>query len=200
MARSRSISRRGRRARRRPRNAVRLARGSHTYGWLFGSPDRLAPMIEPLAPYTLIYDGDCPVCQHAAAWVVAHTDPRAVTVLPCQHPDRARRFPQVSEVECLAAVQLAAPDGAVYAGPDALAVTLRLTRSYAWLGRLLQLPGIRRAARPVYRAVSRNRRRLPRCVGGWSGFAGACAAHDAPGGSAACGGTETPETPDRQHQ
>lgn len=155
-------------------------------------------MIEPLAPYTLIYDGDCPLCRRAAAWVVAHTDPREAAVLPCQHPDRARRFPQVSEADCLAAVQLAAPDGAVYAGADALAMTLRLTRSYWWVGRLLQLPGVRRAARPVYRVVSRNRLRLPRCVGDWSGLAGACAAHDAPRGSAACGRTETPENSDQQ--
>ena len=105
----------------------------------------------------LIYDGDCPVCVRARAWVEGHAVPGVIDCVPCRSEARVRRAPQVSETECLAAMQLLLPDGRRFAGADALPHLLRRTRRWPWLAPLLELPFVPFLLRPVYSWVARHR-------------------------------------------
>lgn len=109
--------------------------------------------------WTLLYDGDCPLCRRAAGWVRANTRPGAVDPVPCQDPDRAVRFPQVSDADCMAAMQLVQHDGVVHAGERALPHLLGQATQRRWrvVGRLLRIPGVLWVARPIYALIARNR-------------------------------------------
>lgn len=108
-------------------------------------------------PAVLIYDGDCPVCRRAAAWVETRARDGVFEYLACQSPERAARFPGMAESACLEAMQLVLPDGTVYSGDAALPLILERLRGWRWLARLLRLPGLRRVSPAVYRFVARHR-------------------------------------------
>ena len=74
-----------------------------------------------------------------------HARHGALETLPCQHEDRARRFPEISREQCLAAMQLVTQDGRVYSGEQALPPLMDLMTGWRWLARILRLPGIRPA-------------------------------------------------------
>ncbi len=115
------------------------------------------PTTEPGRPL-LIFDGDCGFCttsaragqrwlglDHVEAWQFLDLD-----ALP------------VTEQECEAAVQWVGADGTVASAHEAVIAALRQAGGF-WVvpGRVLALPGLRQLAGVVYRAVARNRHRLP---------------------------------------
>ncbi len=115
-----------------------------------------------LAPGTgrplLIFDGDCGFCTTSARtgqrWLgLDH-------VAPWQFLDLGEL--PVTEEQCRAAVQWVAADGTVAAAHEAVIAALRHAGGvWAVPGRILALPGLRRLAGVVYRAVAHNRYRLP---------------------------------------
>ena len=108
---------------------------------------------------TLIFDGDCGMCQRAARWVDHNTVPGSIELLPCQDAARPERFPSIATEDCLASMQLVTSDGRVHAGerafPHILAQALK--RRWRLLGTLLRIPGVLLLARPVYALIARNR-------------------------------------------
>ncbi len=106
---------------------------------------------------TLIYDGECPLCAKAVAWVQANARPQTLDYVTCQSVDRAQRFPAMTEAQCMQAMQLVMDDGAVYSGDEALPVLLSMLRRWLWLARLFRLPGIAFLSPAAYRFVARNR-------------------------------------------
>ena len=106
---------------------------------------------------TLIYDGECPLCKKAVAWVQKRARPQTLDYLTCQSPERAQRFPDMVEAQCMEAMQLVMPDGAVYSGDEALPVLLSMLRRWRWLAHLFRLPGITLLSPIGYRFVARNR-------------------------------------------
>ena len=106
---------------------------------------------------TLIYDGECPLCKKAVAWVQKHARPQTLEYLTCQSPERAQRFPTMAEAQCMEAMQLVMPGGAVYSGDEALPVLLSMLRRWRWLAHLFRLPGITLVSPAAYRLVARNR-------------------------------------------
>ena len=109
----------------------------------------------------LIYDAECPMCRASALWVMRLALSRgALEILPCRSPARAARYPQISETACLAAMQLALPDGRILAGADAVPELLRRIRGLGWLATVFALPGMRPLARAVYGWIARNRMRI----------------------------------------
>jgi predicted DCC family thiol-disulfide oxidoreductase YuxK len=123
-------------------------------------------MTTPQAPRpVLIYDGECPLCQTAVRWLRTRVPGETLETLPCQDPARAERFPQVTRAACMEAVQLVRPSGAVLSGDAAVPALLRLTPRWGWLGRLLELPGLRAFRPTVYRWIARNRLSLSRLFG-----------------------------------
>jgi predicted DCC family thiol-disulfide oxidoreductase YuxK len=105
----------------------------------------------------LIYDEACRVCSAARAWIDRRAAAEAFEFLACQDPERARRFPMVSEAACMEAMQLVLPDGRVLAGDRAIPEILRRLRRWRWLGALFALPGAARLAAGVYAWIARNR-------------------------------------------
>ena len=106
----------------------------------------------------LIFDGDCGFCSTSARagqrWLgLEHVEPWQfldLDTLP------------VTEAQCREAVQWSAADGTVASAHEAIIASLRHAGGiWAAPGRLLALPGVRRAADVVYRTVARNRDRLP---------------------------------------
>lgn len=66
-------------------------------------------------------------------------------------------FPQISPQAARAALHLAAPDGTIYRGPEAVRHTLLLLPLLTPLGALMYLPGMMTLAHPVYNWVARHR-------------------------------------------
>ena len=106
---------------------------------------------------TLIYDGECPLCEKAVAWVQKRARPQTLEYLTCQSPERAQRFPTMAEAQCMEAMQLVMPDGAVYSGDEALPVLLSMLRRWRWLAHLFRIPGITLLSPIGYRFIARNR-------------------------------------------
>jgi predicted DCC family thiol-disulfide oxidoreductase YuxK len=108
---------------------------------------------------TFLYDGDCAFCSSCARFIERRV-PTAAAVLPWQHADLAALG--VTEQQAEAAVQWVARDGAVAAGPVAIARLLVDAGSF-WrmLGAVLGLRPVAALAWPVYRWVARNRHRMP---------------------------------------
>ncbi len=114
---------------------------------------------------TLIYDGECPFCRRAAAWVLRRARPGAIEALPCQDRERERRFPGITFEKCMAAMHLVTHDGQVFAGEAALPPLMERLRGWRWLAAVLRWPGIRHASPAVYRWFARHRYALAGLAG-----------------------------------
>src|SRR5205814_7382688 len=69
----------------------------------------LAAATGPVA--TLIYDGECAMCRASALWIMRRAlDAGTLEILPCRSAPRRARFPQVTDEQCLTAMQLVLPD------------------------------------------------------------------------------------------
>ena len=109
----------------------------------------------------LIYDADCAMCRASALWIMGLAlSAGALEILPCRSSVRRTRFPAISDVTCLSAMQLVLADGRVLAGADAVPELLCRIRGLAWLATVFALPGVRPFARRVYAWIARNRMRL----------------------------------------
>jgi predicted DCC family thiol-disulfide oxidoreductase YuxK len=84
-------------------------------------------MVAPPPPVaTLIYDGECAMCRASALWIMRRAmDAGALEILPCRSAPRRERFPQITDAQCMTAMQLVLPDGRVLAGADAMPELLR---------------------------------------------------------------------------
>lgn len=111
--------------------------------------------------YTLVFDGDCGLCQRTVAVVrsldllrwVDFQDPVK------QWPEVEKRFPQLHQDQCLAEMHVITSSGQARTGFDAY-------RALAWVLPLgwillpgLYLPGARRVGSRIYRTVASNRHR-----------------------------------------
>lgn len=107
----------------------------------------------------LVYDGDCGVCTRLAGVVRRRLRPRG-TVVPSQEADLPALG--LTRAQCDAALQWVDAGGRAHAGQDAVARLLLASRP-RWrpLGAVLLVPGVHAVAGVVYRAVARNRSRLP---------------------------------------
>ena len=117
-------------------------------------------MNDPNTVPTLIYDGECPLCRKAVDWVAAQMRPGAIELLKCQSDERARRFPNISLEHCMRAVQLAMPNGEVFAGDRSLPQLFLLMRRWRWMARLFWLPGVSLLAPHAYAFIARHRHAL----------------------------------------
>jgi predicted DCC family thiol-disulfide oxidoreductase YuxK len=109
----------------------------------------------------LVYDAECAMCRASALWLMRLAlAGGALEILPCRSSVRAARFPQISETECMTAMQLVLPDGRVVAGADAVPELLRRIRGLGWLAAVFALPGVRPLARRLYAWIARNRMRI----------------------------------------
>jgi predicted DCC family thiol-disulfide oxidoreductase YuxK len=119
-------------------------------------------MVPPPAPVaTLIYDGECAMCRASALWIMRRAmDGGALEILPCRSAPRRERFSQVSDAECMTAMQLVLPDGRILAGADAMPELLRRIPRWRRLAALFDVPGMRPLGRVVYTWIARNRMKV----------------------------------------
>jgi predicted DCC family thiol-disulfide oxidoreductase YuxK len=81
-------------------------------------------------------------------------------ILPCRSGARRARFPEITDEQCLTAMQLVLPDGRVLAGAEAVPELLRRIRGWGWLAALFALPGMRPLARRLYGWIAQHRLKL----------------------------------------
>ena len=127
---------------------------------------RLAPsMPPPLADPTLIYDGECGVCQQAVALLKRWDREQVLRFVPFQDQRRVAGF-GIALPALAAAMHLILPDGRVYAGADAVPELLRLFPGKRWLAPAFKLPGVLPVARRMYAWIAMRRRCLVRGMEG----------------------------------
>ncbi|HEV8472912.1 MAG TPA: DUF393 domain-containing protein [Methylomirabilota bacterium] len=110
---------------------------------------------------TLVYDGECAMCRASALWLMRRAMAGgALEILPCRSTPRRARFPQITDEQCMAAMQLVLPDGRVLAGADAVPELFRRIPHWGWVPAFFALPGVRPVARRVYAWIARNRMKI----------------------------------------
>jgi predicted DCC family thiol-disulfide oxidoreductase YuxK len=115
---------------------------------------------ERVAP-TLIYDGECGICQHAITLLKRWDGEHALQYVPFQDSVAVGRF-DLALPALAAAMHLVFPDGHVYAGADAVPELLRLFPGKRWLAPLFRIPGVLPVARRIYAWIARRRHCLVR--------------------------------------
>lgn len=110
----------------------------------------------------LVYDGDCAFCRH---WVrrLREWVGDEVELLPQQHPDCRKRYPDLDPGALAESVHLVEPNGRVHRGGAAVAHALRslpIGPGILWTYR--HLPGAAPLAEAAYAWVARHRARISR--------------------------------------
>ncbi|NJN67019.1 MAG: DUF393 domain-containing protein [Chloroflexaceae bacterium] len=111
-------------------------------------------------PYTLLYDASCRMCAGQVGVVEAYDQAGRIELLDINSEEARMRFPQITPQDARRELHLAAPDGTISRGAEAVRQTLLLLPLLRGLGRLMSLPGAMVLARPLYAWVARNRYRL----------------------------------------
>lgn len=111
-------------------------------------------------PYTLLYDGACSICTSQAHSIATFDRRENIELLDINSDTARARFPRISPQDAQREIHLAAPDGTLYRGAEAVRQTLLRLPILRGIGILMSLPGAMTVARPVYRWVARNRYRL----------------------------------------
>jgi predicted DCC family thiol-disulfide oxidoreductase YuxK len=106
----------------------------------------------------LVFDGDCAFCSSCARLLQQICPEVEVAAWQASDLDELG----ISVAEAMEAVRWIGPGGAIRAGHEAIAAALA-TAGWPWwiLGRAILLPGLSPLAAWSYRAVARNRHRLP---------------------------------------
>jgi len=118
-----------------------------------------------IAEPTLIYDGECGICQQAVALLRRWDREQRLVYVPFQDGARIARF-GIALPALAAAMHLVLPDGRVYAGADAVPELLRLLPGKRWLAPLFWIPGVLPVARRIYAWTARRRHCLVRGIPG----------------------------------
>ena len=114
---------------------------------------------------TLIYDGECGICQQAVATLKRWDREHALRFVPFQDGAAVARF-GLALPALAAAMHLVLPNGDVYAGADAIPELLRLFPRRRWLVPLFRIPGVRALARRIYAWIAIRRQCLVRGMPG----------------------------------
>jgi predicted DCC family thiol-disulfide oxidoreductase YuxK len=110
---------------------------------------------------TLIYDGECGICQEAVAFLRRQDREHVLRFIPFQDGAAVAKF-GIELPALAAAMHLILPDGTVYAGADAAPELLRLLPRWRWLAAFFYIPGILPLARRIYAWIAARRRCLVR--------------------------------------
>lgn len=111
-------------------------------------------------PYTLVFDGQCRICNPLADVVRRWDRDQRIEVVPSQARGLMARFPWIPREAYGKAIQLVGPGGATWQGAAAVEQLLGILprgRLIAWV---FHVPGIRVLADRIYRWVARNRYRM----------------------------------------
>jgi predicted DCC family thiol-disulfide oxidoreductase YuxK len=110
--------------------------------------------------YYLIYDDRCQLCLGAVKRVQRMDSMGIVHLVPLSHPKVPKRLKLPPKEVLEEEIHLISSEGVTLKGSAALAKLARLLPRTRAIGRMLELPGFKQAARPMYRLVARGRRRM----------------------------------------
>jgi len=117
-------------------------------------------------PLTVVFDGDCGVCQALAQALADRDRHRRLTFAAYQRADLATLSPGLTREMASRSVYAVAPDGTRWHGARAVfEMAKRLPGLWGWIGRIGALPPLSLLAEPVYRLVARHRMRISRWFG-----------------------------------
>lgn len=118
------------------------------------------------SPLTVVFDGDCGICQALAQALADRDRHRRLRFAAYQRADLGALSPGLTRDIAARSVVAVAPDGARWHGARAIAEMIRrLPGIWGWIGRIGALPPVSLLAEPVYRLVARHRTRLSRWLG-----------------------------------
>jgi predicted DCC family thiol-disulfide oxidoreductase YuxK len=119
----------------------------------------------PATDPTLIYDGECGICQQAVTLLRRWDREHVLRFVPFQDGAAVARF-GIELPALAAAMHLIRTDGRVFAGADAVPELLRLLPGKRWLAPVFRVPGVLPLARRIYAWIAIRRRCLVRGIGG----------------------------------
>jgi predicted DCC family thiol-disulfide oxidoreductase YuxK len=106
-----------------------------------------------------LYDGRCRICTREAKRLVRLAGSRSVDVRSFREPGALDPFPGITHEACVEALHVVAPDGAVFAGAEAVARLAARAPIWGWLALGYYVPGVRSLAERTYAWIARNRYR-----------------------------------------
>jgi predicted DCC family thiol-disulfide oxidoreductase YuxK len=109
---------------------------------------------------TLIFDGSCPICAGTVKWIQENELEGSFEMLPCQAAPTGERFPGVQRAECMKAMHLVLPGGAVLVGEKALPEIFTRLKAYRVFAPLFKIPGTGVLSRIAYRWFADRRYRI----------------------------------------
>jgi len=118
------------------------------------------------AAYTVLYDGQCEVCQAGVSWLRILDRKRRTSCVPLSSEALAALGTRASMEDCLRQLHVVTPQGRVYVGWDAVACLARLCPATWLVGVLGQVFPFRSIGRLLYGFVAANRYSLSKCRGG----------------------------------
>ena len=122
------------------------------------------PPARPPANPTLIFDGECGLCQQAVALLKRWDREHILHYVPFQ--DAAVSRFGIALPALAAAMHLVLPDGRVYPGADAVPELMRLLPGKRWMASLFGIPGVLPLARKIYARIAMRRHCLVRGLEG----------------------------------
>jgi predicted DCC family thiol-disulfide oxidoreductase YuxK len=113
-----------------------------------------------VAPWTVVYDGECALCVRSIEWVRDRDREGRFELVAYQSGGVMDRFPEIPPSDFETSVQLVGPDRRRWEGAAAVEKILELIPRTRPVSRLFRIPLVRPIARVIYRAFARNRDRF----------------------------------------
>jgi predicted DCC family thiol-disulfide oxidoreductase YuxK len=111
-------------------------------------------------PYTVVFDGQCKVCNRLARMLRKWDRYREFEVVSSQTPGVQARFPWIPPRAYIEALQLVGPGGRTWQGAAAIEKLLDVLPKGKLLSWVFSIPFMRKLADRFYRWFARNRYRL----------------------------------------
>jgi predicted DCC family thiol-disulfide oxidoreductase YuxK len=119
------------------------------------------PASDKAAQCSVIYDGDCAVCQSFYAWADARDPDGKLSFTTVQALGLAEALPAIDMRRASAAMAFHRPDGSVVYGARAVFLTLgQMPGAWGFVGRVVAWPLLSAVVSPMYVLFARYRHRL----------------------------------------
>jgi predicted DCC family thiol-disulfide oxidoreductase YuxK len=109
---------------------------------------------------TVLYDGECGLCQNLRAWLQQEPTWFPVEYLPLQSPLIKQRWPDLHQRNLEKQLTAIDDQGGLYQGSSAWITLLYALRKYRGISFLLATPTLQSLARKVVEEISKNRHAL----------------------------------------
>ncbi len=118
------------------------------------------------AAYTVLYDGQCEICQAGVSWLKVLDRKQRTNCVPLSTEALAALNASLSMEDCLRQLHVVTPQVQIYVGWDAVACLACLCPATSIVGALGQVFPFRKAGQLLYGFVAANRYSLSKCRGG----------------------------------